>query len=413
MTVIKIILQTHKPKLVTTLNPINNSSMEELSASISTFVRWKNFTLLCSLPQGTFRQILSDDGLNHFLQSSTGDLSIVVIRGNIFYEDQFNALLSEGSQINLVLKFLRKFNGDMIQAREAIQFQLIVNQLSREGFKPKRKCKMLLLQFNGDTEMVRREFANVVDEGRKRKRRERKMEGEFADEGRKRKRRERKMEGEKVKKHDRHKERPAKRRKIENNGEESKIEHERMFVKLGENFISYLGGDYPVESMIDFFSERFTKIYLDGNNMMFIENQIRALVLNRKKRTEGEQILANIASNFTHTINSRNEEFQTMLMFDASNLHGMIDQNMEIISAQKIGFGIADDALVSLMDNIFEIDEKAKHLFVTSDKELQQRLQLKGASIMTPGSFLKCVKNLIEEDLYKAILDQVVQTEFQ
>ena len=145
-------------------------------------------------------------------------------------------------------------------------------------------------------------------------------------------------------------------------------------------------------------------IYLDGNNMLFVEDAIRKKVLGRRKRA-GEKILAALALEFCKL----NGRFNIVLIFDNTNLtytdkveiNGKV-LNFEVVSAIP-KFPDSDDALVHWSS---ELGEKKNHcLFVTSDRGLQDRLDQNGIeNIMKPKKWFGFVKNQLCEEAYRAIL---------
>jgi len=414
MAIIKTIqLIGNKQKLLTSSEHDHCPSLDELLIFISSHIKWRHFMIIFS-DNGSLRAVLNDDSLNECWKNENGEISFFVFPGDRFFANELNLLVAEGFQLNPTMRLLKKFNGDVQMVRETVRVNDVVAGLFREGFKPKSKCKKVLTMCNGDVEMFRREFENVEVKKRGReKKREKKEKKEVTDEmieerkAKKEARNEKKLESKEGR---RAKRRARKVQRLEDDKKSSSVDPVKNFVLLSETQISLNGEVYEIENAGDFFADNFSKIYLDGNNMLFIENQIRALVLQKSKRTTGEQILANIASHFTRSINLRNAGFQTVLMFDASNLHGITDQNIQVVSGREIGFGIADDALVSIASALQETD---KILFVTSDRELQNRLHDLGMYVIKSGTFMKCAKRVIGEDTYSGILHQNIHADYE
>jgi len=150
------------------------------------------------------------------------------------------------------------------------------------------------------------------------------------------------------------------------------------------------------------------RIYLDGNNMLFIEDSIRRLVLG-KNRKRAEEILADIAYEFGLYLGAK---FDIILVYD----HSDWGVEKKIISEEKSSeftvlsaspkYKSSDDALVNWAQELGS-DSVKKSLFVTSDRELQVRLSEAGASdIMKPGRWLKIVKKKLGEEKYHSLLSQ-------
>lgn len=57
-----------------------------------------------------------------------------------------------------------------------------------------------------------------------------------------------------------------------------------------------------VQNLCESWNENFRKIYLDGNNMLFVDNMIRKMVLSKKGKM-AEQKIADLAEKFASITN--------------------------------------------------------------------------------------------------------------
>ena len=147
-------------------------------------------------------------------------------------------------------------------------------------------------------------------------------------------------------------------------------------------------------------------VYLDGNNMLYVEDAIRNKVLGRRKRA-GEKLLAGLANEFAKL----KGEFNVVLIFDNTKLtyNYTIEINgktlkFDVVSAMP-SFPDSDDALVHWSGELG--DKKNNCLFVTSDRGLQIRLNENGIeNMMKPKRWFSFVKSQLGEENYRAILNK-------
>lgn len=145
------------------------------------------------------------------------------------------------------------------------------------------------------------------------------------------------------------------------------------------------------------------RVFLDGNNMLFVDNSIRKLRLARKQK-EAERALANVGFEFA----KGRANFHTVLVYDntkqcSKNVIHVGDQalNYEICSAGP-QYKTSDDALVDWMSKEQNV---ADCLIVTSDRELQLRLKDKGLThIMKTGNWFRLVKSALGADVYDKLV---------
>jgi len=123
-------------------------------------------------------------------------------------------------------------------------------------------------------------------------------------------------------------------------------------------------------------------LFLDGNNMLYVIKPIRDLAVRRRNLSQASSFLQRIARDFTEIMNLEN----CTLMFDNTRI-SVNESRFSVVSARP-HFRTSDDALV-------ELATKTKGLFVTSDKELIQRLRSVGASIWSPKTWFGFVASTL------------------
>jgi len=124
-------------------------------------------------------------------------------------------------------------------------------------------------------------------------------------------------------------------------------------------------------------------LFLDGNNMLYCIRPIRNLVLARKM-SQAQGFLRRITRDFAEIMNLEN----CTLMFDSTKT--LVNESrfrFSVVSARP-QFQNSDDALV-------ELAKKTKGLFVTSDRELIQRLEFEGVSIWRPWLWFRFVASTL------------------
>jgi rRNA-processing protein FCF1 len=357
-------------------------NLEELRSHLFGTTRQKNFKIVFDdFNEDMLRAVDNDDALAECFRLSGDVVTFMLTRPTKVkldldaYQNEIEELVGLGIGRNFAQRMLSRYGGDINLAREEAKIKSAMDMLAKEGLKPRRKLRTLVVRFNGDLDTVRREFAN--DNGGNGKRKRKKEKG--------------------------CEKRRTKRKRLNDNSEVETGEKGIKIEVKDQQIIHPTEGNIPTSLASEFF-ENYSKIFLDGNNMLFIENEIRTLVLKPSQRAQGEKILSNIALCFTRTLNESREDTEVMLMFDSSSLHGFSDENYEIVSAAVLGFNIADDALVSYAES--QDKDAEDSLFITSDKALQKRLTDLGMSVMGSGAFLKLTKEVIGSKLYQGYLAQ-------
>jgi len=143
--------------------------------------------------------------------------------------------------------------------------------------------------------------------------------------------------------------------------------------------------------------EQFTRIFVDGNNLMFLSNGLRNLTLKKNFRAV-ENVLASITEHF-----SEHTKITAILMFDGTptNTHKTLQNGstLTVTSARPL-FATTDKALIHWAKN--NPTEVATSVVVSSDRALSGELKEVGLVSVKPSEWLKFVagaeyQNWIEE----------------
>ena len=142
-------------------------------------------------------------------------------------------------------------------------------------------------------------------------------------------------------------------------------------------------------------------LYLDGNNILFANENIRKLYLMKKKK-EAEELLEKIAKSFS----LKKHLEKTVLMFDRGNEEVKIEE-FTLENEKKLKFEVrcakgqksSDDELVALTEK----EEHVKNaIVVTADLELRRRLVEKGVKLfMGAGDWFIVAKEELGPDYDK------------
>jgi hypothetical protein len=137
-------------------------------------------------------------------------------------------------------------------------------------------------------------------------------------------------------------------------------------------------------------------LYLDGNNLLFVESRIRKLCLSNR-RLEGERLFSQLVLKFSELSRIKT----TKIFFDNTtykekltlNLNGY-EMHFEVESA-KPQFATSDDALVNLAKDHKNMDQT---VWVSSDKGLGDRLRKKGGKfVLRTKAFFDMLKESLGE----------------
>jgi len=145
----------------------------------------------------------------------------------------------------------------------------------------------------------------------------------------------------------------------------------------------------------------FTTIYLDGNNMLFVDDVIRKDCLNKKTR-EAELKLGKLSIEYAMKKNIPNIK----LVFD--NTKQVLQVQSEVVqlsvSSAYPEFESSDDAFVVWAGKM-NAEDLEKTLFVTSDRELTLRLHSsKVKFVLKSGEYMKEVREVLGEEAYNKCL---------
>ena len=133
-------------------------------------------------------------------------------------------------------------------------------------------------------------------------------------------------------------------------------------------------------------------IYLDGNNLLFLNPIIRKLCL-QQKRIKAENAIEELAIEFSMTFGIHH----LVLIFDKTNNPKTLEiGSLKFTVCSAIpNFYTSDDALVNLISGLSSHDDI---LIITSDLDLQIRLKEKGVKmIMKSGCWFKIMKEKLEK----------------
>jgi len=140
--------------------------------------------------------------------------------------------------------------------------------------------------------------------------------------------------------------------------------------------------DFPVE---------IKKLYLDGNNMLFIFSTLRNLILKKRNRKEADKLICKIWLDFGKIMKFK----KTILMFDDTKLIPSSLEKFELICARP-KFKTSDEYFVDIAQ---KLKNPQNSLFVTSDAELRQNLKKCGVKICGTKGILTYAISIINGSL--------------
>jgi len=138
---------------------------------------------------------------------------------------------------------------------------------------------------------------------------------------------------------------------------------------------------------------QFQRIFIDGNNLMFLSNGIRKLTLQKRFR-ETEKVIASVAESFAECI-----KITAIVMFDGTPTHftkNYPNGSAVTVTSAKPGFPTTDQALIFWGKS--NPNDVGNSLVVTSDRALTDELKRTGMSVCKPSSWLKFVVKLFSMD---------------
>jgi rRNA-processing protein FCF1 len=180
---------------------------------------------------------------------------------------------------------------------------------------------------------------------------------------------------------------------------EKQVEKERK--RQEKEFIS--GEDADLEQG---WPSSIEKVYLDGNNMLFVPSYLRNKCLKRSRKS-AEKSLSQMAIQVGNQLNLE----LTHVMYDATT--NRENGDTFVVSSARPTYETSDDALVEIAKQAMNVDLDSC-LFVTSDRGLRLRLKQVGAKVIKPKQWFKFAFNKInanEENPFENI-DQMLETKF-
>jgi len=199
--------------------------------------------------------------------------------------------------------------------------------------------------------------------------------------------------------------------KREENNENEKNErnpHRRIHRRKSDAGLqSVLDNALPEPEYIEYkkLPENITRLYLDGNNMLFVKSKLRKLMLNQQNK-EAEGKLADIVYRFTQEIG----HIDLIIVFENSGwcvLKKTDEQNEDsktftVISASP-RYKSTDEALVDLASK--QGGNVKNCMFVTSNRKLHHELREVGAThIMRSRDWFKLAKSTLGSQTFKSLL---------
>jgi hypothetical protein len=144
-------------------------------------------------------------------------------------------------------------------------------------------------------------------------------------------------------------------------------------------------------------SHKITKLYLDGNNMLFVDNLIRKDCLT-KKTLDAELKLSNLSLSY---IKKALVPDCTLIFDRTKQVFSKTSEGVSLLVRSAYPeFESSDDAF-KIWAGCLNADELKSVLFVTSDRELTDRLkERKVENVMRSGEFMKLVKQVLGEKEY-------------
>jgi hypothetical protein len=154
--------------------------------------------------------------------------------------------------------------------------------------------------------------------------------------------------------------------------------------------------DYSSDKIIDWPVDKYSTLYVDGNNMLFLNNTLRQNTLRRKKK-KSEKIITYAVEQFCNI-----HRFDLVIViYDSTNLvyEKVLANGTKLVVTTAIPqFKTSDDALVDFNEKQSP-EVRKKSLIATSDRELTQRLTNLGADVMKSKSFLSAICKAVNSSI--------------
>jgi len=138
---------------------------------------------------------------------------------------------------------------------------------------------------------------------------------------------------------------------------------------------------------------QYERIFIDGNNLMFMSSGLRKMTLQHRKR-DTEKAITAVAESFAEVI-----KITAIVMFDGTPTNltkNYANGSVVVVTSAKPEFPTTDQALISWGKS--NSKSVGNSLVVTSDRALTGELISLGLSICKPSSWLKFVMRMFTMD---------------
>jgi len=149
--------------------------------------------------------------------------------------------------------------------------------------------------------------------------------------------------------------------------------------------------------VLDSWPVNIQRLYIDGNNLLYLTKSLRDNTL-RHKRSKSQEIIVGAVEAFASCTNGL---IETIVIFDKTNT--TYEKNLEngtrlVISSARPQEESSDDALVHIIEKQNQ-DSRNNSLIVTSDRGLSERLKSLGSMVVKPKNFFNIlIKSISNED---------------
>lgn len=146
--------------------------------------------------------------------------------------------------------------------------------------------------------------------------------------------------------------------------------------------------------MLNVWPAQVSRLYLDGNNMLYVAAPLRAKAIHRRDMASAEIALSSFAFAFTKLLPAA---VNTTMVFDTAS--GPVTRsygadNFQILSARP-AFATSDDALVHWAKE--NAEAHVLSMVVTSDRGLQKRLaELSGVVLVKPKVWMEYAASMLQ-----------------
>jgi hypothetical protein len=146
--------------------------------------------------------------------------------------------------------------------------------------------------------------------------------------------------------------------------------------------------------ILNLWPTQVTRLYLDGNNMLYVAAPLRSKAIHRREMASAEIALSSFAFEFTKLLPTA---VNTTMVFDSASgpvTRSYGGDNFQILSA-KPAFDTSDDALVHWAKE--NAEAHVLSMVVTSDRGLQKRLaELPGVVLVKPKVWMEFAASMLE-----------------